>query len=96
MSTQKKRGRYNKFDISRASWCCPSCNRDSLVLKPWGDDRFTFYCASCEFDSKMFAVSVTKKSSFNRVHRWLVREFPWLCYLVNRWYDMGVESTKDL
>ena len=90
-----KHGRYEKFDISKASWMCPACRKDTLILKPYNNgEQFTFVCAACGFDSKDYAISVKKSGTYNRVHRWLVKEWPWIRYLTEKWAIIGMEMLK--
>lgn len=93
MPTQTKHGRYEKFDISKASWVCPACKKDTMILNPV-DGKYTFICAACNFDSKDYAISMTDKSSFNEVQKWLMREWPWINYVTKKWAVIGMEMLK--
>lgn len=96
MPTQIKKGKYEVFDKRAASWHCPNCKQDSLKLSDEYKPLITFKCNICGFDSKDYAVVMTEKSTFNSVHRWLKREWPWIKYLTDKYYMKGTEDVFSL
>ena len=100
MGTQEKHGRYEHFNIDNASWGCPNCNTDNLKLNEFFDNNnkiklyYSFKCRYCGFDSKYYAIVMTKKSTFNHVHRWLKKEWKWIKYITEKFYILGLDYDK--
>ena len=97
MGNENKHGRYDEFDRGKASWACPKCKKDSLKLcdvydAPVLNMYYKFVCNECGFDSKDYAVVMGPKSTYNSVHRWLMKEWAWMNYLTRKWAAIGANA----
>ena len=60
-----------------------------------GKISYTFKCRECEFDSLDYAISMTEKSTFNHVHRWLMKEWPWIHHITEKFFRLGFDGAIE-
>jgi hypothetical protein len=93
MGMENKHGRYEKFDWQAARWVCPECKHDKLALFPINEKKMSFICGHCLFDSSDYLIYLGPKSTFNSVHRWMMREWKWIKALTIKFHDKGLYDT---
>lgn len=96
MKEEAKNGKYEKFDISKASWVCPHCKKDSLKLKQIEDKYLYFDCDLCGLSSKDYAIAMSPKSTFNSVYREFKKQWPWINYLTKKFYALGAQAARRI
>ena len=107
MSVENKHGRYDKFDINKARWDCPSCGEDAMMLEtrafrsPY---KFvithSFKCEKCGINTLDYNFSMKKKCSFNASHRKFTEIWPYLLTAQRKgWiegFDAGVKLSNKV
>ena len=96
MPSQVKRGKYEKFNMMEAQWVCPNCKHDTLKLSRINEKQLSFACSHCKIDTKDYAITMTDKSTFNSVHRWLTREWSWIRYITEKFYMNGAVDVLSI